>query len=123
MIFRVAKAFGLRRHFCNYADKDLYKILGVTKNSSKKDIKTAYASLVKQHHPDVKKGDDTMFKDINLAYSILSNDEKKSAYDQYADQKSRLKDFQGGGQTFRGVDFVLQVFVSVRRPIHRFPKR
>lgn len=90
--------------FCTFSQKDLYKVLGLSKTATKKDIKSAYATLVKKHHPDVTKGDDAMFKDINLAYSILSNDEKKSAYDQYSDQKSKMRDFQSpGGQSYQGV--------------------
>ena len=94
----------MKKHFSVYLDKDLYKILGVTKASDKKAIKSAYASLVKQHHPDVKKGDDAMFKDINLAYSVLANDQKKVEYDQYMEQKNKIKDFQSrGGQANSGV--------------------
>lgn len=103
MLIRSRKFFSLRRLFSSYTDKDLYKILGVSKTSTKKDIKAAYANLVKQHHPDVKKGDDTIFKEINLAYSILSNDDKKAEYDQYTDQKSKMRDFQSRGPTYQGV--------------------
>lgn len=101
---RTYRWLGISRAFSAYLDKDLYKILGVTKSTDKKAIKAAYASLVKQHHPDVKKGDDALFKDINLAYSVLSNDEKKQEYDQYLEQKNKIRDFQGrGSQTYSGV--------------------
>ncbi len=102
---RTSTIFKARRFFAVNFDKDFYKVLGVDKNSSKQEIKTAYAKLVKTHHPDVKKGDDTLFKEINMAYSILSNDQKKAEYDQYNEQKSKIRDFQGkGGQTYYGVN-------------------
>lgn len=75
--------------------KDLYKILGVDAKADKAKIKTAYANLVKKHHPDVNKGASSaeLFKDINLAYSVLSSDEKKKDYDQYIDQKNRMGNY------------------------------
>tara|TARA_R110000772_G_C13305840_1_gene439330 strand:+ start:1982 stop:3070 length:1089 start_codon:yes stop_codon:yes gene_type:complete len=64
--------------------KDYYKILGVDKNASPDKIKKAYRKLSKQHHPDVadnKDSDDAVFKDISEAYSVLSDETKKSNYD------------------------------------------
>jgi len=60
--------------------KDLYEILGVNKNSSESDIKKAYRQLAKIKHPD-KGGDAEEFKQINTAYSILSNPDKRKIYD------------------------------------------
>jgi len=62
--------------------KDYYKILGVSKNASKEEIKQAFRKLAQQHHPD-KGGDEKKFKEINEAYSVLSNDEKRQQYDQF----------------------------------------
>lgn len=65
--------------------KDYYKILGVDKNASEKDIKHAYRRLARQHHPDVNRGDPTAeqrFKEINEANDVLSDKEKRSRYDQ-----------------------------------------
>ena len=59
---------------------DYYRILGVNKNSTPEDIKKAYRKQVKQHHPD-RGGDAEYFKRINEAYEILSNSDKRSAYD------------------------------------------
>ena len=75
----------------NDSNKDLYKILGVDRKSADKvAIKSAYVSLAKKHHPDVNKdGDPSLFKEINMAYSILSNDEKKKEYDGILEQKTR----------------------------------
>lgn len=71
--------------------KDLYKILGVPKSSSATDIKKAYMGLVKKYHPDVNKtAPPDKFKDINLAYSVLSNEEKRKEYNGYVDRKSSV---------------------------------
>lgn len=63
--------------------KDWYKILQVDKNATPEDIKKSYYSLAKKYHPDVNKGSDDNFKDINLAYEILSDDQKRKKFDQY----------------------------------------
>lgn len=60
----------------------LYETLGVSKDASAKDIRKAYFRLSKIHHPD-KGGDDHKFKEINAAYEILSDEEKRRAYDKY----------------------------------------
>lgn len=62
--------------------KDYYEILGVSKEASLDDIKKAYRKLAHQHHPD-KGGDEKKFKEINEAYQVLSDKEKKSRYDRY----------------------------------------
>ena len=61
-------------------NKDFYKILGVDRDASQKVIKQAYRDLSKKHHPD-HGGDEEKFKEINEAYSVLSNHEKRAAYD------------------------------------------
>lgn len=65
--------------------KDYYEVLGINKASSAAEIKKAYKSLAKKHHPDVDKsaGANEKFKEINEAYQVLSNSEKKAAYDQF----------------------------------------
>lgn len=60
---------------------DYYKILGVSEGASQDEIKKAYRKLANQHHPD-KGGDQAKFKDISVAYDTLSNDQKRSEYDQ-----------------------------------------
>jgi len=63
-------------------EKDYYAILKVPREATKDEIKKAYKKLAVVHHPD-KSGEDTVFKDISEAYSVLSDDEKKEIYDQY----------------------------------------
>lgn len=63
--------------------KDYYKILGVDRDATEAKIKSAYRKLARQYHPDVNKAPDAVqkFKDINEAYEVLSDKEKKSRYD------------------------------------------
>ena len=83
--------------------KDYYNILGVEKNASKDEIKKAFRKLAQKYHPDKPTGDEIKFKEINEAYTILSNDQKKAQYDQFG---SGFSSGGGGqGQGFGGFDF------------------
>jgi DnaJ-class molecular chaperone len=65
--------------------KDYYDVLGVSKTATADDIKKAYRKLARKHHPDVNPGDksaEDRFKDINEAYEVLSDAEKRKRYDQ-----------------------------------------
>lgn len=81
--------------------KDYYKILGINKNASKEEVKKAFRKLALEHHPD-KGGSEAKFKEINEAYSVLSDDKKRAQYDQFG-----TADFNGfnAGQGFSGFDF------------------
>lgn len=63
--------------------KDYYKILGVEKTATEDDIKKAYRKLAHEFHPDRPSGDEKKFKEINEAYQILSNKDKRSQYDRF----------------------------------------
>jgi len=71
------------------AGKDYYGILGVSRNASEREIKQAYRRLARQYHPDVNPGDksaEAKFKQVNEAYEVLSDKEKRRKYDQFGDQ-------------------------------------
>lgn len=66
--------------------RDYYEVLGVDKNASDADIKKAFRKLARKYHPDVNPGDkdaEAKFKEINEAYDVLSNAEKRQQYDQF----------------------------------------
>ncbi len=67
------------------AKRDYYDILEITKGANDQDIKKAYRKLAKKYHPDVNKetGAEAKFKEINEAYEVLSDPQKKATYDQY----------------------------------------
>lgn len=82
--------------------KDYYKALGVDKNASKDDIKKAFRKLAQKYHPDKKDGDEAKFKEVNEAYSVLSDDTKRAQYDQFG---SGFQGGAGGFSGFEGFDF------------------
>ena len=75
--------------------KDYYKILGVSQNASKDEIKQAYRRLAHQYHPDKNGGDDKKFKEINEAYSVLSDDRKRQQYNQFGSGFEGFRGSQG----------------------------
>jgi len=93
------------------ADKrDYYETLGLKKGASEEEIKKAYRQLAKKYHPDMNPGDkeaEVKFKEINEAYSVLSNPDMRSKYDAYghAGVDPNFNDgFGGGFSGFGGID-------------------
>lgn len=104
---------------------DYYKILGLSKSASEKDIKNAYRKLARKYHPDLNPNDkeaERKFKEVNEANEVLSNPENRKKYDQYGkdwkhaeqfekakqnqqQQQRQQRTYQGGGQSFNESDF------------------
>jgi len=83
------------------AAKDYYEVLGVNRNANDKDIKQAYRKLARKYHPDVNPGDtsaEAKFKEINAAYEVLSDPEKRKKYDQFGDKWQHADQFTGWQQ-------------------------
>ena len=87
--------------------KDYYNVLGVDKGASKDEIKKAFYKLAHKYHPDKKEGDEAKFKQINEAYQVLSDDAKRSKYDQFGSGFENMGQggFRGGSGGFEGFDF------------------
>ncbi|MDM7998869.1 MAG: DnaJ domain-containing protein [Dehalococcoidia bacterium] len=112
--------------------KDYYKILGVPRNASEEDIKKAYRKLAMQYHPDRNPGKEAWanekFKEINEAYGVLGNPEKRQQYDRFGTVGSvgdifgnaatrttfedLMRDF---GESGLGVDFLQSIFGDALR--------
>lgn len=89
--------------------KDYYETLGVNKGATKDEIKKAFYKLAHKYHPDKKDGNESKFKEVNEAYQTLSDDDKRSKYDQYGSQYANMNSSAGGygGSQggFEGFDF------------------
>lgn len=85
--------------------KDYYKILGVEKKASKDELKKAFHKLAHKHHPDKQGGDASKFKEINEAYQTLSDDKKRSQYDQYGQTFDGAQGGGYGGGNYGGFGF------------------
>ncbi|KAK9471797.1 uncharacterized protein V1510DRAFT_426573 [Dipodascopsis tothii] len=80
---------------------DYYKVLGVDRSASEKDIKRAYRQLSKKYHPDKNPGDDTAqtkFVELAEAYEVLSDKSKRDIYDRYGEEGLKQQSGGGGGQ-------------------------
>jgi molecular chaperone DnaJ len=97
--------------------QDYYSILGVKRDASEKDIRGAYRKLARKYHPDVNPGDksaESRFKEINAAYEVLKDEDKRKKYDKYGDRwemadqieeaqrRQREAGMGGFGDPFRG---------------------
>lgn len=84
--------------------RDYYDILGVSKGASDDDIKKAFRKLAHQYHPDKQGGDAEKFKEINAAYQVLGDADKRKKYDQFGPQFEQMNQggFGGGFGGFQG---------------------
>lgn len=80
--------------------KDYYKTLGVDKNASQDEIKKAFRKKAHEHHPDKQGGNEAKFKEVNEAYQILGNPEKRRQYDQFGDAAFSGQGFGGTGMNW-----------------------
>ena len=96
------------------AKRDYYDVLGVAKSSSKDEIKKAYRKLALKYHPDKTKGDkasEEKFKEASEAYHVLSDEKRKTNYDQFG--HAAFEGAGGGGQGFGGFDFNNSAFSDI----------
>lgn len=103
--------------------KDYYKILGVDRNASEKDIKSAYRRLARKYHPDVNPGDkasEEKFKEVSEAYEVLSDKDKRARYDQFGQYWQNAGAAGGaggpGGAAYEGFNFDFGGFGGGGRP-------
>lgn len=82
--------------------RDYYEVLGVSKNASDDEIKKAFRRKAIEHHPDKTGGDDTAFKEINEAYEVLKDQQKRQRYDQFGHAGVGSSAASDGGNPFAG---------------------
>ena len=109
--------------------RDYYEVLGLQKGASDDEIKRAYRQMAKKYHPDVNKepGAEEKFKEINEAYDVLSDPNKKARYDQFGFEDP-TQGFGGGGQGFGGgfggfEDIINSFFGGGRRANSNAPRQ
>jgi molecular chaperone DnaJ len=82
--------------------RDYYEVLGINKDASADEIKKAFRKAAVQHHPDKEGGDETKFKEINEAYEVLKDQQKRQRYDQFGHAGVGGSGGGGGGNPFEG---------------------
>lgn len=83
--------------------RDYYEVLGIDKNASADEIKKAFRKLAVKYHPDKDGGDETQFKEVNEAYEVLKDQQKRQRYDQFGHAGvGGASGGGGGGNPFEG---------------------
>ena len=103
------------------SNQDFYATLGVARGASDDEIKKAYRKLAMKYHPDRNPGDaaaEEKFKEIQKAYDVLSDPQKKSAYDQFGHSAFEAGGGQGGFEGFGGFGGA-QAFLISSAPAER----
>jgi len=93
--------------------RDFYETLGVGRDASEKEVKTAFRRLARELHPDVNDHDpeaEEKFKQAAEAYEVLSDPERRRVYDAYGHEGLRGGGFPGGGAAFGSVEEIFQAF-------------
>ncbi|MDF2839258.1 MAG: molecular chaperone DnaJ [Clostridia bacterium] len=101
--------------------RDYYEVLGINKGASEDEIKKAFRGLAKKHHPDVNQGNkesEAKFKEINEAYEVLSDKDKKAKYDQFGHAGVDSNGFGGAGAGgfgggFGGFEDIFDIFSNL----------
>ena len=101
--------------------KDYYKVMGVNRDATPKDIKTAYRRLARKYHPDLNKepAAESQFKELGEAYEVLKDPEKRKIYDQYGSEQQYNQQTRsahqahswGGGQDEQATRDFLNLFL------------
>lgn len=107
----------LKNKYIAMNKKDYYEVLGIKKGANASEIKKAYRTLAKELHPD-KGGDENAFKEVNEAYEVLSDNDKKQKYDQFGHEGPRA----GGNDPFGfgGFRNGFNGFGGFQHPVERF---
>src|SRR5215469_1180754 len=92
--------------------RDYYEVLGVQRNAGEEEIKKAFRRLAKQYHPDTNKeqGAEAQFIEINEAYEVLSDPQKRSAYDRYGHAGNGANGFSDFG--FSSINDLFETFFA-----------
>ena len=93
--------------------KNYYDVLGVSKTATQDEIKKVYRELCKKYHPDKHGGDDTKIKEINEAYSVIGDEQKRKEYDAQS-SGFNFGGFGNGGFNFRNFQLASDINVSIK---------